>query len=225
MSALSDPSAFAQGFWQGFFQLVALAIVAGFGTFVYQRLRARYAARDALVDAINQFAVSLYKPRKLYQSVIDRTCDPLAGEADGASRGARHLETIYRALEEVVASTGQFRALQVKVIPLYGHDLEVFAYYMAIWRYLKEIRHRMGKGETLYFHADGPDSGDAFYLLIDAFRYRIMLRPMIWRAPGLAKPAPEVLREMRRRGDEVYAEYFTPVEREPERATAGGEAR
>ena len=57
----------------------------------------------------------------------------------------------------MVAATGQFRVVQVKLIPLYGHDPEIFAYYLAIWRYLKEIRDRMGRSETLYFHAERPD--------------------------------------------------------------------
>jgi hypothetical protein len=197
-----------QSFWHGVFQLLALVIVAAFGTLIYQRRQARYALRDELIDSINQFAISLYKPRKLYQAIIDQTCDPLAHGADPCHREARRLETIYRALEEVVAATRQFRVLQVKLIPLYGHDPEIFGYYMAIWRYLKEVRGRMGRSETLYFHAEKADSQDAFYLLIDAFRYRIMLRPFVRQPPGLAKPAPTVLAELRRRGDEVYAEYF-----------------
>ena len=45
----------------------------------------------------------------------------------------------------------------------------------------------MGRSETLYFHAERPDSPtDAFYALIDGFRYRIMLRPFVRRPPGLA---------------------------------------
>src|SRR4051812_13047441 len=105
MSALWDPAAIAQGFWQGVFQLLALAIVAAFATFIYQRIRARYTLRDELIESINQFAVNLYKPRKLYQAVIDQTCDPLAEVADATHREARRLETIYRALEELVAAT------------------------------------------------------------------------------------------------------------------------
>ena len=204
-----DATAFVQSFWHGVFQLLALVIVAAFGTLIYQRRQARYALRDELIDSINQFAISLYKPRKLYQAIIDQTCDPLAHGADPCHREARRLETIYRALEEVVAATRQFRVLQVKLIPLYGHDPEIFGYYMAIWRYLKEVRDRMGRSETLYFPGEGPDSPDAFYLLIDAFRYRIMLRPFVQSAPGLAKPPPAVLAELRRRGDEVYAEYLS----------------
>jgi hypothetical protein len=66
MPSLLDPAAIAQGFWQGVFQLLALAIVAAYGTFVYQRRQARYALREELIESINQFAINLYKPRKLY---------------------------------------------------------------------------------------------------------------------------------------------------------------
>ncbi len=208
MSSLWDPAAFARGLWQGVFQLLALGIVAAYGTFIYQRRQARFRLRDELIDSINQFAINLYKPRKLYQSIIDKTCDPGAGFTDASHREARRLETLYRALEDLVAATGQFRVLQVKLIPLWGHDSEIFGYYMAIWRYLKEVRDRMGRSETLYFHSEHPDSPDTFYLLIDAFRYRLMLRPFVPKPPDLAKPAPEVLQELRRRGDEIYAEYF-----------------
>jgi hypothetical protein len=209
VNALWDPTAIAQGFWQGVFQLLALAIVAAFGTFIYQRRQARYALREELIESINQFAINLYKPRKLYQAIIDQTCDPLANLTNSAQREEQRLETIYRALDEVVAATGQFRVVQVKLIPLYGHDREIFGYYMAIWRYLKEIRHRMGRSETLYFHAERPDSPDAFYLLIDAFRYQIMLSPIVRRPPALAKPSSEVLETLRRRGDEIYAEFLS----------------
>ncbi len=171
-----------------------------------------------MIDSINQFAISLYKPRKLYQAIIDQSCDPLANSADSFHRDARRLETIYRALEEVVAATGQFRVVQVKLIPLYGHDLEIFGYYMAIWRYLKEIRHRMGRSETLYFHAEHPDSPDAFYLLIDAFRYQIMLSRFVRRPPVLARPSPEVLERLRRRGDEIYSECLGPQVEEQAKA-------
>ncbi len=65
MELLGDPTAVAQGFWQGVFQLLALALAAAFGTFIFQRRRARYTLREELIDSINQFAISLYKPRKL----------------------------------------------------------------------------------------------------------------------------------------------------------------
>jgi hypothetical protein len=210
MSFLWDSNAIAQGFWQGVFQLLALALVAAFGTFIYQRVRSLYTQRAELIEEINQFAISLYKPRKLYQAIIDHSCDPLAASTEPGQREARRLDLIYGALEELVAATGRFRALQVKMIPLYGHDLELFAYYMAIWRYLKEIRHRMERGQTLLTHEEKADSQDAFYMLIDGFRYRIILQGFVWRAPGLARPTREVLDAMRRKGDEVYAQYFLP---------------
>jgi hypothetical protein len=215
MSTIWDPAAFAQGLWQGVFELLALTTIAAFGTFIFQRRQARYTLREGLIDSINQFAINLYKPRKLYQAIIDQSCDPLANVADASQREARRLETVYRALEDVVAATGQFRVVQVKLIPLYGHDPEIFAHYLAIWRYLKEVRDRMGRSETLYFHAEHPDSTDAFYLLIDSFRYQIMTRPFIGRPPGLARPSEAVLAELRRRGDEVYAEFFEGAEQEP----------
>ncbi len=208
MYAIFDYNAFVQGFWGGLFQLVALGLAAAFATFIYQARKARLDLRDELIDSINQFAIRLYKPRKLYQATIDGTCDPLARIADPTQRETRRLETIQHALEEVIAATGEFRVLQVKLIPLYGHDPEIFGYYMAIWRYLKEIRDRMGRGDTLYFHAENPESPDAFYLLIDAFRYRVILRPFVSSPPGLAKPTADVLAALRQKGNEVYAEYF-----------------
>jgi len=162
-----------------------------------------------LIESINQFAINLYKPRKLYQAIIDQTCDPLANLSNSSYREEQCLEMIYRALDDVVAATGQFRVVQVKLIPLYGHDREIFGHYMAIWRYLKEIRHRMGRSETLYFHAERPDSPDAFYLLIDAFRYQIMMSRIVRQPPVLAKPSFEVLEKLRCRGDEIYAEFFS----------------
>jgi hypothetical protein len=216
MSALWDAAAFAQGFWAGVFQLIGLAILATFGNLVYQRVKARYALRQELIDEINEFAINLYKPRKMYQSLIEGDNDPLARIADAQQREARRLEIVSRATEEVVAATGRFRAVQVKIIPLYGHDLELFGYYMAIWQYLKEIRHRMTQCESLYSATEEVGSQDALYMLIDTFRYRVMLRRFNWEKPPLSRPPQDVLEAMRRRGDEVYAEYFGTPKKVPE---------
>jgi hypothetical protein len=35
-----------------------------------------------------------------------------------------------------------------------------------------------------------------------------MVSPIVRRPPVLAKPSPEVLAELRRRGDEIYAEFL-----------------
>jgi hypothetical protein len=198
-----------EAFWHAVFELLTLTIVAVFGTFIYQRIRDRYNMRDRLIDAINEFAISVYKPRRLFQAIINQTCDPQGVVADASDRASRRLETVYHCLDELVAAAGRFRSLQVKIIPLYGHNLDIFAYYMAIWRYLKEIQRCMGRGETLYFHGETPESPDALFQLIDSFRYRIMLQPFAWRAPPLARPDPDYIQEMRRRGDAVYSEYFT----------------
>lgn len=111
-------------------------------------------------------------------------------------------------MEDLVSATGQFRALQVKLIPLYGHDVEIFGHYMAIWRYLKEIRRRMGKAETLYFHDESRHATDAFFMLIDAFRYRVLVQPFVGRAPTLPRPEDAQLTAMRQRGDALHATLF-----------------
>jgi hypothetical protein len=89
MNAIRDPAAFAQGFWQGVCELLALAILAAFGSFILQRRQARYTLREELIDSINRFAIRLYTPRKLYQAIIDQSCDPLADIADTSHREAR----------------------------------------------------------------------------------------------------------------------------------------
>ena len=53
MIAIWDPAAFAQGFWQGVFELLALAIIAASDTFIFQRRQARYTLREGLIDSIN----------------------------------------------------------------------------------------------------------------------------------------------------------------------------
>jgi hypothetical protein len=202
-------------FWHAVFELLTLTIVGVFATFIYQRIRDRYNMRDRLIDAINEFAVSIYKPRRLYQAIINRTCDPQGVVAGASDRALQRLEMVYVCLDELVAAAGRFRSLQVKIIPLYGHNLDIFAHYMAIWRYLKEIQQRMGRGETLYFHGETPDSPDALFRLIDSFRYRIMLQGFAWRPPPVAAPDLDYIQEMRRCGDVVYAKYFTEATVEP----------
>lgn len=199
---------FWPGFWQGVFQLVGLGVIAFGINIVYQRFRARSTARQELVDEIDEFTVSLYRPRKVYQSLLDRTHDPLDGIADAGLREARRQELRHRQYEDLVSAVGRFRSLQVKIVPLYGYHLDLFGHYLAIWRYLKEIRKRMEGRESLYFHHENSESVDAFYRLIDAFRYRVLVQKFAEKPPGLVRPPPEVLAEMRRQGDVIYAEYF-----------------
>jgi hypothetical protein len=90
--------------------------------------------------------------------------------------------------------------------------MDLLAHYLAIWRYLKEMRRRMERGETLYFSGEQPGSKDAFYTLFDAFRYRVSVARFVYRAPAAAQPPPDVLAEMHRQGDTVFAQYFGTVE-------------
>ena len=204
----SSSSAFEEGLWQGVFQLLALGIVAFWVHFVYQRYRQRSDGRQELIDEIDSFTITMYRPRKLYQLLIDTRHDCLAGIADEAARETRRAELKHGCLSDLIESIGRFRAVQVKLVPLYGYNLELFGYYMAIWRYLKQVRTRMQAGESLYFHHEQPESVDAFFRLIDAFRYRIQLSSFVGSSPGLVRPPREVLDKMGLRGKELYTEYF-----------------
>ncbi len=189
--------AFWQGLWQGVFQLVALGVVGFWVNFVYQRFRTRMAARQELVDEIDQFTIRLYKPRKMYQRALDL----------GAGSPGRD-DLVLRSIEEVLDATGRFRSLQVKIVPLFGYHVDLFGYYLAIWRYLKEVRDHMDGGKSLYLHHESPDSADAFYRLMDAFRYRIQIEPTSDQPPGLVQPPPELLQKMKDRGREIHEQFF-----------------
>jgi len=209
-----DLSAIESAFWHGAFELLVLGIVAVAGNIVYQRYRELAVARQALVDGIDEFTVRLYKPRKMYQTTIDRSHDLFANIDDATQRETHRAETVARALEEVIDAVGRFRALQVKLVPLFGFHVELFAFYLAIWRYLKEVRYRMERGESLYFHHEEAESVDAFYRLIDTFRYRLRVTRIAHHPPALTRPPYELLNEMRQRGDALYEEYFAGPPRE-----------
>src|SRR5262249_49778938 len=81
----------------------------------------------------------------------------------------------------------------------------------AIWRYMKEIRRRMEKGESLYFSNEKPEPGDAFYRLFDSFRYRVSKAGYPWRQPEIAQPPPALLARMRAAGDAVFRQYFGEI--------------
>src|SRR6185437_1165718 len=95
-SLFHDP-AFVGGFWQGVFQLLSLSIVALFGNLVYQRIRHRYAAREEIIDEIDQFTISLYRPRKIYQMYVayeGKPQDLLADIPSPVEREDRRNETL-----------------------------------------------------------------------------------------------------------------------------------
>jgi hypothetical protein len=201
-------------FWSGVFQVISLALVGLWVSVVYQRYRARAAARQALIDEINEFAIRLYKPRKLYQAMMEDSPALLAAMPNAARRQSRRIAMMHRSLDQLIGTIGRLRALQVKIIPLYGYHIELFGHYLAIWRYLKDIRHRMEQCESLLSSPDEGDSTDALYLLIDTFRYRVMIESIRRHPPGLVRPPEEVLKQMRQRADEIYTQFFgaqTPV--------------
>jgi hypothetical protein len=208
MNSIWQDPAVANGFWQGVFQLLSLVIVATFGTLVFQRMRDRRIARQALIDEVDAFTINLYKPRKLYQLEL---ADLVAREADPAQTGRTalaHRDRFRQCLEDLIGVIGGFRSLQIKLVPLYGYDEDLFAHYLAIWWYLKEIRTRMERVETLYFHHENSASVDAFYRLIDEFRYLISTARFAFRPPGHHRPPPAVLEQMRSRSYLVYQRFF-----------------
>ena len=64
--------AFWSGLWSGLFELIAIGLVAGWVNFIYQKIRSRQELRRDLIEEIDQFSSSLYKPRKLYQLSLER---------------------------------------------------------------------------------------------------------------------------------------------------------
>ena len=91
--------AFWEGLWSGFFELIALGLVAGWVNLLYQRQRERSTAQRQLGAEIDLFLTQLYKPRKIYQLHLAREVGEEGREA-----------ALYRCLEELVDAAGRFRA-------------------------------------------------------------------------------------------------------------------
>ena len=132
------------------------------------------------------------------------------GALEGDAGAGQRRQYAQRWFEELIGAESRFRSLQVKIVPLYGYHVELFAYYLVIWRYLKEVRRRMARLESLVTQRETRQSDDRFYALIDTFRYRMMTESFAKHPPGLTTPPPEVLREMQRRADALHAEHFGP---------------
>lgn len=195
-------------FWSGVSQLTVLILVGVAANILYRRFRDLATARQELLEDIDAFSLALYQPRKLYQVMIDRAPSLLAGVCTPEAREVRRLETILQTMADLVAATGRFRTLQVEIIRLYGYDMDLLAHYLAIWRYLKERRRRMEKGEALYLPGEKPGSEDAFYRLFDAFRFRVSVARFVYRPPAAAQPPPDLLAQMRREGNALFDRYF-----------------
>lgn len=201
---------FDEGFWHGLFEgafhLVAVGAIASVAGIFYQRYRETLVERQQLIDALDHFTNALYRPRKLYQRLLARGDAPVGWVAERWREWrASQFEVL---LTEFVGAVGQFRSLQIRVVALFGHDPLVFGYYLAIWRYLKEVRDRMERHESLLFHHEAPQSVDAFYRLIDSFRHQVAVGRVARPAHGQVRPAFPVLKELRRQGERVYAAIF-----------------
>jgi hypothetical protein len=202
------PEGFLPALWTGVFQLVALAVVGLWVNFVYQRYRALATARQELIDEIDQFTIRLYKPRKLYQAICDGAPALLAALPDDGRRQEHRAALSEQCLADLIDAIGRLRSLQVKMVPLYGYHVELFGYYLVIWRYLKELRHRMEHGQSLYSRPEEADAPDAFYKLIDTFRYRVMTEKVTRHPPHPVEPPAELLKEMQQRCDALHAQHF-----------------
>ncbi|HKI34696.1 MAG TPA: hypothetical protein VKA46_22760 [Gemmataceae bacterium] len=194
--------------WAGVFQLAALAVVGLWVNFVYQRYRALAAARQELIDEIDRFAISLYKPRKLYLAMLAESPALLSAIPDAVQRQGHRAALMEQCLAELIDAIGRLRSLQVKMVPLYGYHVELFGHYLATWRYLKEVRHLMEHGQSLYFHPEDAEGADAFYKLIDTFRYRIMMQKLKRHPPQPIQPPDDLLRQMRQSADVIYDQHF-----------------
>jgi hypothetical protein len=197
--------AFWQGLFGGIFELLVLSAVAFFVNIIYQRKQDLARAKRDLIDEIDDFSNSFYAPRKSYQSLID---DPaLFGELlDEQNKKIYLHQAMYDQLNEITQAIGRFRAIQVKIVPLFGYDIEIFAYYLAIWKYLKLIRSKMERRQSL--QPENPNQKDLFYKMIDEFRYRIQVTRLIKQAPPMIYPPQQILDEMYQKSEKIYAKYF-----------------
>ena len=205
-----DWAAAERALWTAVGQLVVVGVAGIVANIVYKRYRDLTTARQELLKKIDEFSLALYTPRKLYQVMIDGRSDLLPDLCTHQERDIRRLETIHQAMADLVAATGRFRTFQVEILRLYGYNMDLLSHYLAIWRYLKDTRRRMERGETLYLPGEQPGSEDAFYNLFDVFRFRVSVARLVHNAPVAAKPPESVIAEMRRRGDEVFDQYFGP---------------
>jgi hypothetical protein len=201
-------SAIESAVYSGLSQLIVVSIVGFVVNIVYRRFRERSTAREDLLNEIDQFSVQLYKPRKIYQVMMDRGPSFLAGISNPEQRECRRLQIAHEVLVEWIAAAGRFRTLQVEIIRLYGYDYDLLGHYLAIWRFLKEMRRRMEQCEPLYLPGEKPGQDDAFYKLFDSFRFRVSVAKFVFRPPSAARPPADVLAQMRQKGDALFVEYF-----------------
>jgi hypothetical protein len=196
-----------QAFWSGIVQLGVLAVVAVIGNFVYRRIRDRSLGRRDLMKDIHEFTIQLYKPRKLYQLCNRRDDSGFAQEATlGDSQHRAELRV--RMLEDLVGVIGQFRSIQARIVSLFGHDRQLFGYYLAIWAHLKEIRDRMEAGTPLVDDSHPVSSVDPLYRLFDEFRYHVGVKRYALAGRKRLWPSDQELAAMQTEATKVYDRFF-----------------
>ncbi|MEK7485655.1 MAG: hypothetical protein AABZ60_15135 [Planctomycetota bacterium] len=209
---------FWQGFWQGFFELVALGIVAYFVNVIYARRTNTNQKKQEIIDELDEFVISLWKPRKIYTLLHDQKLDFLTHLSSQESRTLEQFRLKTQAFNEFLDSIGRLRAVQIKIITFFGFQIELLAHFMAIWFYLKEVRRRMEHGETLFFGSPRQTTEveirageDDLYVLIDKFRLLIASTPKTNSPPLRLKTHPEEAKEVQRHAQEIYRSFFGEI--------------
>lgn len=209
---------FWQGFWQGFFELVALGIVAYFVNVLYAGHTNRTQKKQEIIDELDEFVISLWKPRKIYSLLKDGKLDFLNHLPSQETKALEQFRLKTQAFHDLLDSIGRLRAVQIKIITFFGFQTELLAHFMAIWFYLKEVRRRMEQGETLFFgsprqtaDAEIKAGEDDLYVLIDKFRLLIAATPKAKEPTLRLKTKPEEAKEVQRRAHEIYKNFFGEI--------------
>jgi hypothetical protein len=128
----------------------------------------------------------------------------LCEQVEGSRLSAEHLG----ALEEFSEAAGRFRALQVKLVPLFGFNVEIFAHYLAVWQAVRAVRKRMERGEDLYADHETESSSDALYRLLDQFRYHTQVTPSVRHKPTLLSPPNDIEEAIKDQAQVIYEKYL-----------------
>jgi hypothetical protein len=207
-------SAFEQAAWQGFFELVALSLVAYFVHVLFAKRSNRLRKRQEIIDELDTFVSHLWKPRKLYSSLQEKKLNFLIS-LDPSQQKLKTFEIQYEILNDLLESIGQFRSVQIKLIHFYGFHIELLAHFTAIWLYLKEVRQRIESNETLYFGAPRKENtgkprigSDDLYALIDHFRLLISQSRCSEQTHTQLLPPPELSETIKKRSEEIYKNFF-----------------
>ena len=218
MITLLFSSEFLQGFWQGVFELISLCVVAHFVNDLIARRTSRSSKKQEIIDELDEFVISLWKPRKLYTLILEEKLSFMQAITSPEARALKSFELRYQAFEKLLDSIGRLRSVQIKIVTFFGFEVELLAHFTAIWKYLKEIRRRMEKNETLFFgtprksapmlHSSTKMGDDDLYVLIDKFRLLIASTPPAENPPSNLAPDEKLAEKVKSRANSIYTEFF-----------------